>query len=88
MPDFRLVHPDGKAYVLEIVGYWQPEYLKKFSQVARSGRDNIILFISERLNLEGAGVEIRGTPAKVVWSKGKVNPKDVLGSSQNSFSDF
>jgi len=79
VPDFRLVHPDGKTYVLEIVGYWRPEYLKKkFSQVARSGRDDIILLVSERLNLEGAGVKIHETPAKVVWFKGKVNPKDVL----------
>ena len=79
VPDFRLVHPDGKTYVLEIVGYWRPEYLKKkFSQVARSGRDDIILLVSERLNLENAGVKVSETPAKVVWFKGKVLPKDVL----------
>jgi uncharacterized protein len=79
VPDFRLVHPDGRSYVLEIVGYWRPEYLKKkFSQVARSGRDDIILLVSERLNLENAGVKIHETPAKVVWFKGKVLPKDVL----------
>ena len=79
VPDFRLVHPSGKTYVLEIVGYWRPEYLKKkFSQVARSGRDDIILLVSERLNLENAGVKVYETPAKVVWFKGKVNPKDVL----------
>ncbi len=80
VPDFRLVHPDGKTHVLEIVGYWRPEYLeKKFSPVARSGRDGIILLVSQRLNLEGAGVKIHETPVKVVWFKGKVNPRDVLG---------
>jgi predicted nuclease of restriction endonuclease-like RecB superfamily len=79
VPDFRLVHPDGRTFVLEIVGYWRPEYLKKkFSQVARSGRDDIVLVVSERLNLENAGVKVHETPAKVVWFKGKVNPKDVL----------
>ena len=79
VPDFRLVHPDGRTFVLEIVGYWRPEYLKKkFSQVARSGRDDIILLVSERLNLENAGVKVSETPAKVVWFKGKVLPKDVL----------
>jgi predicted nuclease of restriction endonuclease-like RecB superfamily len=79
VPDFRLVHPNGRSYVLEIVGYWRPEYLKKkFSQVARSGRDDIILLVSERLNLENAGVKVHETPAKVVWFKGKVLPKDVL----------
>jgi predicted nuclease of restriction endonuclease-like RecB superfamily len=79
VPDFRLVHPDGKTYVLEIVGYWRPEYLKKkFAQVARSGRDDIILLVSDRLNLDNAGVKVHETPAKVVWFKGKVSPKDVL----------
>jgi len=79
VPDFRLVHPDGRTYLLEIVGYWRPEYLKKkFSQVARSGRDDLILLVSDRLNLEGAGVKVSETRAKVVWFKGKVLPKDVL----------
>ena len=79
VPDFRLVHLDGRTFVLEIVGYWRPEYLrKKFSQVARSGRDDIILLVSDRLNLENAGVKVSETPAKVVWFKGKVNPRDVI----------
>ena len=85
VPDFRLVHPDGRTFVLEIVGYWRPEYLKKkFFQVARSGRDDIILLVSERLNLENAGVKVHETPAKVVWFKGKVNPKDVLAVLENA----
>ncbi len=80
VPDFRLVHPDGRTYLLEIVGYWRPEYLrKKFNQVRKSGRDDIILLVSERLNLEGAGVDVTKTSARVVWFKGKVKPKDVLG---------
>ncbi|MEB3356044.1 MAG: DUF790 family protein, partial [Synechococcales bacterium] len=79
IPDFRLVHPDGRVYLLEIVGYWRPEYLrKKFSQVRQSNRDNLILAVSERLNLEKAGVNISETPAKVVWFKDKLSPKAVL----------
>lgn len=83
IPDFRLVHPDGREYLLEIVGYWRPEYLrKKFAQVRKSGRDNLILAVSERLNLENAGVDIANVPAQVVWFKTKLQPKvvlDVLG---------
>jgi len=79
VPDFRLVHPDGRSFLLEIVGYWRPEYLrKKFAQVRKSGRRDLILAVSERLNLEGAGVRLGGLPARLVWFKGKVNPKDVL----------
>ncbi|NMF82778.1 DUF790 family protein [Nodosilinea sp. P-1105] len=79
IPDFRLVHPDGREYLLEIVGYWRPEYLrKKFAQVHKSERDNLILAVSERLNLEKAGVDIAKVPAQVVWFKHKLQPKAVL----------
>ncbi|AFY43004.1 DUF790 family protein [Nostoc sp. PCC 7107] len=79
IPDFRLVHSNGREFLLEIVGYWRPEYLqKKFSQVRRAGCDNLILAISERLNLEKAGVKLNDVPARIVWFKDKLLPKAVL----------
>jgi predicted nuclease of restriction endonuclease-like RecB superfamily len=79
IPDFRLVHRDGRSFLLEIVGYWRPEYLqKKFYQVRRAGCDNLILAISERLNLEKAGVKLDDVPAKIIWFKDKLLPKSVL----------
>jgi predicted nuclease of restriction endonuclease-like RecB superfamily len=79
IPDFRLVHPDGRSFLLEIVGYWRPDYLrKKFSQVQQSGRHDLILAISERLNLEKAGVNFHNTPARLIWFKDKLLPKAVL----------
>jgi len=79
IPDFRLVHPDGRSFLLEIVGYWRPEYLqKKFSQVRRSECDNLILAVSERLNLEKTGVKVKDVPAKIIWFKDKLLPKAVL----------
>ena len=79
VPDFRLVHPDGRSMLLEIVGYWRPEYLrKKFAQVRRAGREDVILAVSERLNLERAGVRREDMPARVVWFKDRLLPKAVL----------
>ncbi len=79
VPDFRLVHPDGRTFLFEIVGYWRPEYLrKKFSQVRRAAREDVILAVSERLNLEKAGVDLRDLPARVVWFKDRVQPKALL----------
>ncbi|MGB3789670.1 MAG: DUF790 family protein [Phormidesmis sp.] len=81
IPDFRIVHPDGQVYLLEIVGYWRPEYLrKKFYQVRQADCKNLILAISERLNLEKAGVDTTNTPAKIVWFKDKLQPKSVLAA--------
>ncbi|MBE9220070.1 DUF790 family protein [Dolichospermum flos-aquae] len=79
IPDFRLVHADGRVFILEIIGYWRPEYLqKKFSQIKRANCDNLILAISERLNLEKAGVKLDNVPARIVWFKEKLLPKSVL----------
>ncbi|MBD2256140.1 DUF790 family protein [Pseudanabaena sp. FACHB-2040] len=79
IPDFRLVHPDGREYLLEIVGYWRPEYLrKKFAQVQKAERNNLILAVSERLNLEKAGVSLNQIPVKIVWFKEKLQPRAVL----------
>ena len=79
IPDFRLVHPDGKVFLLEIVGYWRPEYLqKKFFQVSKAEVNNLILAVSERLNLAKAGVNLKDVPAKIVWFKDKLSPNSVL----------
>ncbi|MDY7022124.1 MAG: DUF790 family protein [Cyanobacteriota bacterium] len=79
IPDFRLVHPDGRVVLLEIVGYWRPEYLqKKFYQVRRSHCENLVLAISDRLNLEKAGVKLNNLPVPIVWFKNKLQPKAVL----------
>ncbi len=81
IPDFRLVHPDGRTVLLEIVGYWRPEYLrKKFSQVRQVGNVNLILAISERLNLEKAGINPSQIPVPTVWFKDKLQPKAVLAA--------
>jgi predicted nuclease of restriction endonuclease-like RecB superfamily len=84
IPDFRLVHPDGRSFLLEIVGYWRPEYLrKKFAQVRKADRQDLILAISERLSLEKAGVDLRNVPARVVWFKQKLAPKTVLAALED-----
>ncbi|MGD1903565.1 MAG: DUF790 family protein [Geitlerinemataceae cyanobacterium] len=83
IPDFRLVHPDGRRVLVEIVGYWRPEYLrKKFAQARKIDAGGLavsfVLAVSERLNLEKAGVKIGDLPVPIVWFKGKLQPKAVL----------
>lgn len=84
IPDFRLTHPDGRSFLLEIVGYWRPEYLrKKFWQVQRAARNDLILAVSERLNLEKAGVNVAEVPTKVVWYKDQLPAKTVLAALED-----
>ena len=65
--------------LVEIVGFWRPEYLrKKFALLRKSGRKDLVLAVSERLNLEAAGVDLGEWRDEVVWFKGKLDPKAVL----------
>lgn len=81
VPDFRLIHPDGREILLEIVGYWRPEYLrKKFSQVRQGSDRPLLLAVSERLNLAKAGVDAKDVPVPIVWFKDKVQPSAILAA--------
>lgn len=79
IPDFRVVHPDGRSVLVEIVGFWRPEYLrKKFALLRRSGRRDLVLAVSARLNLDAAGVNLDDLADRLVWFKGKLEPRAVL----------
>jgi uncharacterized protein len=79
IPDFRLLHPDGRSVLVEIVGYWRPEYLtKKFDRLGKSGRTDVIVAVSERLNLDKAGVKITTMTDHLLYFKGVLDPKRVL----------
>ncbi len=79
IPDFRVAHPDGRSVLVEIVGFWRPEYLrKKFALLRKAGRRDIVLAVSERLNLAAAGVKTGEFADRIVWFKGKLEPKAVL----------
>jgi predicted nuclease of restriction endonuclease-like RecB superfamily len=52
-PDFTLWHPDGRRYLLEIVGYWTPEYLAAKDKSVRTFQESpLILAISKQLKFE------------------------------------
>ncbi|MFC5849637.1 DUF790 family protein [Deinococcus petrolearius] len=83
LPDFRVVHEDGRSVLVEIVGYWRPEYLrKKFDLLRKSGRRDVIVCVSERLNLERAGVDPSDFDERLIWFKGVLNPKEVLAVAE------
>lgn len=83
LPDFRLVHEDGRSVLVEIVGYWRPQYLqKKFDLLRKSGRTDVIVCVSERLNLERAGVDPADFDERLIWFKGVLPPKEVLAVAE------
>jgi predicted nuclease of restriction endonuclease-like RecB superfamily len=54
VPDFVFVHEDGTEVVLEIVGYWTPEYLaEKFEKLARITGVNLVVAVRKQWALRG-----------------------------------
>jgi len=75
IPDFKLVHPDGREVLLEIVGFWTPEYLeKKLAKLQRVKRKDLIVAVNENLNCSQK--DFSGRP--VLFYKTRVKVKDVL----------
>ncbi len=74
IPDFRLRHPDGRSFLLEIVGFWTPEYLeKKLDKLRRAGRKDLIVAVNETLNCSKE--DFRGP---VLFFKTRVKVGEVL----------
>lgn len=77
IPDFVFRHADGRERLLEIVGYWRPEYLaRKLDKLRQAGRPDLMVAVSERLNVSRQ--EVGQLPGEVIWFKGRLDPRAVL----------
>ena len=81
IPDFRFRHrEDGRTALLEIVGYWRPDYLRrKFAKLAAAGRSDLIVALNAELHVGGRERErLDALPGPVVFFKQALDPKAVL----------
>lgn len=77
VPDFALRHPDGRLAHVEIMGFWHPDYLRrKLDKLRRAAMPDLIVAVSERLNVGAA--DFRAVPGPVLFFKGKLEPRQVL----------
>ena len=52
IPDFTFRHPDGRIALLEIMGYWRPEYLRrKLEKLRQAQRKDLLVAVSSNLNV-------------------------------------
>ncbi|MDL0135824.1 DUF790 family protein [Halobacterium salinarum] len=77
IPDFAIEHPDGRRAILEIVGFWTPEYLEsKLAKIRQVEADNFVVAVSERL--ECASEEFGRTTDHVLWFKTGIHVYDMV----------
>ncbi|MEE4379364.1 MAG: DUF790 family protein [Candidatus Competibacteraceae bacterium] len=83
VPDFALRHPDGRIVHIEIMGFWHPDYLRrKLDKIKRADMANLILAVSDRLNV--GEDDIRDIRGPVLFFKGKLEPRKVLEVLSNT----
>lgn len=74
VPDFVLRHADGRRVLLEIVGFWTPEYLEaKLQTLRRFARQPILLAVAQAVTKQRPDF-----PAEAIRYKSALKLKDVL----------
>ena len=74
VPDFVLQHDDGRRVLLEIVGFWTPQYLQAKLQTLEAFRDQRVLLAVA----EATGLDVPTLPANAFAYKTVVRIKDLL----------
>jgi uncharacterized protein len=77
-PDFALIHrrDQNRCWLLEIVGYWTPDYLAKKLMLLRiAGLSNLILCIDEKRNCSEQDVQ---RFSHLVVYRNRIKPEQVL----------
>lgn len=74
VPDFVFLHEDGRSVLMEIVGFWTPEYLREKVRTLRQFREHDILLAVGKAGSE----KISGLPPDTIHFKSALNIKDVL----------
>ncbi len=77
IPDFAFRHTDGRTALLEIVGFWRPDYLeKKIRKLKQSGREDMVVAVSASLNV--GEEDFKDVPGSVFFFKNRINPQEVI----------
>ena len=77
IPDFAFVHPDGRRALMEIVGFWTPDYLqKKLDKLRRAGLSNMVIVVSEKLNCSAE--DFIDIPGEVIFFKTRILVNKVI----------
>jgi predicted nuclease of restriction endonuclease-like RecB superfamily len=80
IPDFALTHKkDGRRALIELVGFWHPDYLKrKVAKVRAANLRNLVLLVRESVNLTAD--KLANVPGEVVYFPNKPVLKDVMAA--------
>ncbi|SEU09598.1 DUF790 family protein [Natrinema hispanicum] len=77
IPDFAIEHPDGRRAILEIIGFWTPEYLEsKLKKIRQADAENLLVAVSEQLDCSND--DFGETSERVLWFKTGIHVYDLV----------
>jgi len=84
IPDFAVTHKkDGRRVLIELVGFWTKEYLRrKVAKVREAQRSDLLLLVYEGVNL--APDKLEDIPGEVLYFKNKPVLKDVMAAVERA----
>jgi predicted nuclease of restriction endonuclease-like RecB superfamily len=80
IPDFALTHKrKGHRVLIELVGFWHPDYLRRKVEKVRAARcQHLLLLVYEGVNLSGEALQ--DVPGEVLYFKQKPVLKEVMAT--------
>lgn len=84
LPDFTLRHVDGREALIELVGFWTPEYLEaKARKIRAAGLEHLILVVYRGLAVGATGAALESLTSsveaeRVVWFAEKPRAGEVM----------
>ena len=85
LPDFTLRHADGREALVELVGFWTPEYLEaKTRKIAAARLDHLILVAYRGLDVGGAFDALTSAVGTdhVVWFANRPKSTDIVRAAE------
>ncbi|MGH7506466.1 MAG: DUF790 family protein, partial [Longimicrobiales bacterium] len=84
LPDFTLRHRDGREALVELLGFWTPDYLEtKARKIAAAGIDNLVLVVFRGLATGNDAIiaELERL-APIVWFRDRPRINPVLEAAE------
>ena len=85
LPDFTLRHADGREALVELVGFWTPEYLAaKTHKIAAANLGRLILVVYRGLAVGNATSELESLVGeeRIVWFTTQPRAADVVRAAE------
>jgi hypothetical protein len=85
LPDFTLRHADGREALIEIVGFWTPEYLEaKARKIAEARLENLILVVYRGLAVGAAMDRLTGAvnEERIVWFVDRPRAAEIVRAAE------